>query len=81
MLHIRKDPTGSIARLECDGCGRKSTLFLAGDRMSNPASVLDWLRKYGRSMGWGQCPSLSDDGQEVQIDLCSRCARKLRRFL
>ncbi len=81
MLHIKRDPSGCLARLECDECECRSTAFLFGERMSQPVKVHDWLRKVCRSDEWGECASLDEAGHPYQIDLCPRHAKSLRRIL
>jgi hypothetical protein len=82
MLRIRRDPTGVLARLQCDECARRSMVFVAGRRIppEQVRAVHEYLRGLAASLGWGTMPSL-DQGQPVRIDLCRRCARRLRQIL
>ncbi len=81
MIHVTRDLTGDMARLECDSCHRDSPLTLIGQpRITRTDEALHWLRHYCGSCGWANMPSL-DEGQPVLVDLCPRCARKVRGIL
>jgi hypothetical protein len=78
MLHLRRDPTGELARLQCDDCGRESGVFLCGPMRSFPVidGVRRQLREWCHSCGWELY--LADEGGRY-IDLCRKCYRRKRR--
>jgi hypothetical protein len=78
-IRIDRDPTGELARLECDECRRVSGIFLIG-RIRDLMQARDWLRAQCGQDGWSTLPS-RHEGQDVRVDLCRRCTRKLRKIL
>lgn len=82
MLRLERDPSGDMARLACDECGRISRLSLGGVRILAPTAGMarDWLRMHCGGQGWSLLAS-EQDGQAVTLDLCPKCTRKLKKVL
>ncbi len=80
MIDFRRDPTDDRARLRCDGCRRKSSVLSFGDpRIAFEPAIFAWLRQQCRLTGWDVLPS-RQDGECRMIDVCPRCAAKVRKI-
>lgn len=77
MLRLERDPSGDLARLACDRCGKVSGVALTAGRIDGGAAPLarDWLRMHCGSIAWSLAHS-EEDGQAVTLDLCPKCTRK-----
>jgi len=78
MIAIVRDPSGDMARLRCDRCGRRgAVLVFGGPRIPPDPAAFHPIRRAEASAGWAFLPS--GDGDGGSTDLCRRCARAVRR--
>jgi ribosomal protein S27AE len=65
MVHIRLGKIVSVARLECDECGERSSLFVAHTKDWLCMKAGRWLRNHLTVYGWWAV--------EGETDVCPRC--------